>query len=49
MPPNARTPPGLAPAGGALLNEPLESVVDDSDDDNLHAVPEPFSNCGRLL
>jgi hypothetical protein len=49
MPPDARTPPGLAPAGGALLNEPFESVVDDSEHDNLRAAPGPVSKRGRLL
>jgi hypothetical protein len=39
MPPDARTPPGLAPAGGALLNDPSRSVVEDGDRDNIQATP----------
>jgi hypothetical protein len=39
MPPDVRTPPGLVPAGGALLSDPNASVADGGDRDNSQTTP----------
>jgi hypothetical protein len=47
MPPDARTPPGLAPAGGALLDDPEHSLVNDSHQDNGHSARGDLSHDPR--